>query len=67
MGAFKYSELAFGIQPYCGVFKTLGDMRLATNLFQGLNYFVSSMVKSTDSNNLQSELRQLFEDKGRFV
>ena len=42
-------------------------MRLATNLFQGLNILVSKMIENTDSNSLLNELKELFDKKGRFV
>ena len=36
LGVFQYADLSYGVQPYCAIFKTLGDMRLQTNLFQGI-------------------------------
>ena len=31
------NELQYDIDKYCGIFETLGDRRLQTSLFQGLN------------------------------
>lgn len=42
-------------------------MRLATNLFQGLNKIVSKIIENTDSNSLHNELKELFDKKSRFI
>jgi hypothetical protein len=33
IGAWKYESQEVGIDVYCGLFKTVGDMRLGTNLY----------------------------------
>lgn len=34
------------IDKYCGIFKTLGDRRLQTNLFQGLHRLIKEVTRS---------------------
>jgi len=44
IGAWKYADQAHGIDKYCGIFKTLGDMRLGTNLYQGLKMMIDKDI-----------------------
>lgn len=36
VGAWHYADDSHGVAKYCGLFKTRGDLRLGTNLYQGL-------------------------------
>ena len=58
------------ITKYCGIFKTLGDRRLQTNLFQGLHRLIGYAIRHnaatcTSAENL-SQLTEMFSSKGRF-
>jgi hypothetical protein len=33
IGVLEYKDSSHGVQPFCSVFETVGDMRLSTNLF----------------------------------
>lgn len=82
LGIWKYADFepmeAEGIKndcqqeitKYCGVFKTLGDRRLQTNLIQGLFRLIKAVVNQsraelTSAENVEA-VYELFSAKGRY-
>lgn len=68
VGAWKYADKEFGIDKYCAIFKTVGDMRLGTNLLQGLHKLIDKAIDDDKQSNEQvsQELESLFQAKFRF-
>jgi hypothetical protein len=71
-GLWKYSpkisttENACPLIPkYCGLYKTYGDKRLATNLITGLLSFVNTLLK-VKSPEKANDVRSLFDEQRRF-
>lgn len=64
------NDLKDEIDKYCGIFKTLGDRRLQTNLSQGLCRLIKDVVKEgraeIANQSAIEELLTLFKSKGRF-
>ena len=57
------------IGKYCGVFKTLGDKRLQTHLFQGLVTLLQKSIKEELTQDVSKEttgMVDLFKSIGRF-
>lgn len=76
LGVWKYefshptlkNDHSAQIDRFCGLFETLGDRRLATNLFQGLELLVDAAL-SAEKGITQAtvdELVSFFKAKGRF-
>jgi hypothetical protein len=44
VGFWKYADKELGITKCCGIFKTISDLRLGTNLFQGLHLIINKEI-----------------------
>ena len=63
------NECKHEIDKYCGIFRTLGDRRLQTNLFQGLHRLIKEVVKASATDftpETVASLIEIFQGKQRY-
>lgn len=62
VGAWKYADGGeLGIDKYCGIFKTVGDFRLGTNLYQGLKMIIDKEIDALTFTHALEDMKLNFE------
>ena len=54
-----------GIDKFCGIFKTQSDMRLGTNLYQGLKMMIDKKIDAGEFPTSLQNLKDTFEKMNR--